>query len=230
MVVRIISTLGCGVEGARDHAVGRECELYFDWNLLHVGVVAEVVSQDTTGRIGLKFTSLDREMQARLKEICDGLRERALAVGSTREQEAMSLSEAGAGAKEAPKPVAKAVQASKPAPVKKSERRKVPRYVSDLPVQLSSAAASADSDVTLITLSVLGGCLEGTSLPEAEQPCELTTEWNGRPLKLFTKVIWKRGKQIGFTFSGLTPEAEKALRQICSGLRLQPMAAPPPEP
>src|SRR3990172_3457476 len=76
VVVRVISTLGCAVEGARDHAIGKECELYFDWNLLHVGVVAEVVSQDTTSRTGLKFISLDREMQARLKEICDSLRER----------------------------------------------------------------------------------------------------------------------------------------------------------
>lgn len=228
VVVRIISTVGCAIEGARDHAVGKGCEIYFDWNLLHVGVAAEVVSQDSTGRTGLKFLSIDREMQARLKEICDALRERALAVGSTREQEALALADAGTSAREAAKPVA--IPAAKPQPAKKSERRKVPRYASDLPVQLSSAASGADSDVMLITLSVLGGCLEGSGLPEADLPCELTTEWNGRPLQLATNVIWKRGKRIGFVFTSLTSEAEKALRQICSGLRMQPMAAPPPEP
>jgi hypothetical protein len=218
--VQVISTLGCAVEGARDHAVGKECELYFDWNLLHVGVVAEVVSQDTTGRIGLKFTSVDRETESRLREICDALRARALAVGVQKEPEtalplADSLSASGQ-----PPSTRKAAAAAPPP--KKMERRKVPRYVGDIPARISNPANGGDTEVTLIVLS---------GLPAAGQTCDLTADWEGRPLVARGKVMWNtQGKKIGLKFGELDKDAEKALRQICSSLRLQPMGALPPEP
>jgi len=228
VMVRIISSNGCAIEGASDHAVGKKCEVYFDWNNLYIGVEAEVVSRDPTGRIGLSFLSLDREMQGRLKEICDALRERAMSVGVSKQQNpAVTLADSATTAEKKTAPARPSGVA--PKPPSKSERRKVPRYVSELEVHLSSPAKGASSDVTLITLSVLGGCLKGSALPEAGQPCELTTEWEGRQLKLQGNVVWKsKEDQVGITFELTDKDAEKLLRQICSNLRIQPMAALPP--
>lgn len=230
VVVQIISTAGCAVEGSSDHGIGKKCELYFDWHNLHVGAEAEVASKDTTGRIGLRFISLDREMQGRLKEICDALRERAMSVGLSKQQDAVvPLADSATTAE---KKAAPARPSSAPhKPPSKSERRKVPRYVSELPASISSTATGGSTEVALITLSVLGGCLEGHSLPETGQSCELTTEWEGHPLKVRGQVVWKSQRgQAGITFTIPDKDAEKLLRQILSNLRLKPMAAPPPEP
>ena len=230
VVVRIISTSGCAVEGTSDHGIGKKCELYFDWHNLHVGAEAEVASVDTTGRMGLRFLSLDLEMQSRLKGICDALRERAMAVGLPKQQDTVqSLADSGTAGEKTAAPLRPSTASPEPPP--KQERRKVPRYVSELPASISSPATGAGTDVALITLSVLGGCLEGSALPEAGQPCELAMEWQGRPLKIQGQVVWKgqRG-QAGIIFIIPDKEAERLIRQICSSLRLQPMAALPPEP
>ncbi len=229
VVVRVISTLGCAVEGAGVHGVGKRCELYFDWQNVQVGVEAEVVSRDTTGRTGLQFLSLDREMQARLNDLCRELRDRAMSVGLPRVQDA-AVPLADSATTQEKKSERKPAAPPPPKPEPKRERRKVPRYASELSVNLSSPVTGASSDVRLITLSVLGGCLKGSKLPETGQPFELTAEWEGRQLKLQGNVVWKtNGEQVGLTFVITDKEVEKLLRQVCSNLRIQPIAAPPPE-
>jgi hypothetical protein len=230
VVVQVISTVGCAVEGASDHGAGKKCEVYFDWHNLHVGVEAEVASRDTAGRMGLRFLSLDREMQGRLKEICDALRERAMSVGLSKQQNAV-VPLADSATTTEKKAATGRPSTAPPKPPTKSERRKVPRYVSELPASISSPTTGASTEVALITLSVLGGCLEGSALPEAGQPCELTTEWEGRPLKVQGQVVWKSPRgQAGIVFTIPDKDTEKVLRQILSNLRLKPMAALPPEP
>ena len=229
VVVRIISTNGCGVEGGTDPNIGNKCELYFDWHNLHVGAEAEVASRDTTGRMGLRFLSLDREMQGRLKEICDALRERAMAVGLPKQQDAVQpLAGSATTTEKSAPPVSPS--AAPPKPPSERERRKVPRYVSELQTRISNPVTGAGSEVALITLSVLGGCIEGSALPEAGQPCELTTEWEGRALSIQGQVVWKSQRgQAGIVFQIPDKDAEKLLRQILSNLRIKPMAPIPPE-
>lgn len=230
VVVRIISTNGCAVEGGADLDMGKKCEVYFDWHNLHVGVEAEVASIDSTGRMGLRFLSLDRDMQGRLKDICDALRERAMAVGLPKQQDSVQPLAGSATTKEKPAPSAHRSTGA-PEPPPKRERRKVPRYVSELHTRISSSATGSSTDVELITLSVLGGCIEGSGLPEAGQPCELTTEWEGPELKIRGQVVWKSQRgQAGIVFEIPDKDAEKLLRQILSGLRLKPMESIPPEP
>ncbi len=230
VLVQVVSTIGCAVDGAPPLGVGKECELYFDWSGLHVGVAAEVASRDSSGRLGLKFKSLDREMQSRLQQIADALRERALSVGIQRQPEAaVPLADSLRVAKQ-PASIRRSPAAAPSAP-QKSDRRKVPRYVGDIPARLSIPTSGSEAEVEIIVLSVLGCCLEGSGLPNAGQMCELTAEWEGRPLVARGEVMWNtQGKKIGLKFADLDPSAEKTLRHICSNLRLQPMGALPPEP
>lgn len=231
VMVRVISTLGCALEGRVPLNEGKKCELYFDWHNLHVGVEAVVASRDTTGRVGLKFLSVDREMQSRLKDICDELRNRALMVGVAQPSEA-EVAAAESGMKSQSKePAAAPLPVSPPKRAPKRERRKVPRYVSELPTRLFQPPSREGISVTLVVLSVLGGCVEGFSLPEPGQECELVTEWHGRELRVRCKVIWNNlGNKAGIAFQAPGEEAERTLRSVCSGLRLQPLAPIPPEP
>lgn len=225
VVVRTISTQGCAVEGASGHELGKKCELYIDWHDLHIGVEAEVASLEPDGLLGLKFLSVDEDMKARLSELCDELRSRAMSVGVSKQQDtADSLAgSVSTGAKATPIPAP-----STPAkPVRERERRKVPRYVSELSAHLSSPSTGTSADVALITLSVLGGCLEGAEFPVG-QPCEISTEWQGKRLKLQADVVWNSEEnRVGVKFSYLDEDAQQLLRQVCSTLRIQPMGPPP---
>jgi len=108
------------------------------------------------------------------------------------------------------------------------ERRRVPRYNSELPAHLSNPATGVASSGTVVNLSVSGGCLEGRGLPEAGQKYELHTEWQGKRLLLRGDVVWKGKEQVGVKFSSLDKGTENLLRRICSNLRLQPLGALPP--
>jgi hypothetical protein len=99
-----------------------------------------------------------------------------------------------------------------------------------LPARLSTLATGASWNATLVTLSILGGCVEGSGLPTPGQQCELVAEWEGKTLRAEAKVIWKGKEQIGFVFTSLGSEVEQLLRQICANLRLQPLAPLPPDP
>jgi hypothetical protein len=232
-VVYAISAQGCSVECDKSPELGKKCELYIDTERGQIGFEAQAVSKDAKGRTGLKFVSVDKETQKRLNELCATLRVQAISAPVLGEIETDQSALESAAAKETPpKPATPWVPPSPPpAAGGKRERRRVPRYVSELRASVLNSATRAATDVSLITLSVLGGCLEGEDLPEPGQDCEVRTEWEGRPLELPGKVVWKaKGRRAGILFEKLDDSAEKLLRQICANLRLQPLAPLPSEP
>lgn len=222
-VVRVLSTLGCAVECEKPPASGKKCELYFDSDFGQIGVEAQAVSKDpSSGRIGLKFLSLDKDMARRLSDLCAALQAQPAASAA---QEMPSAP--------APGPVAAPVPAppsADPAAGLGRERRRVPRYVSEMRAKVSAASGDGPSKVRLITLSVLGCCIEGENLPAPVATCEVSADWDGRMLHLSGEVKWKKGKQAGVKFMSLDEAAERLLRHICANLRLQPLAPLPPEP
>jgi hypothetical protein len=232
VVVQDIGTLGCALEHAAGMRVGKKCELYIDWQGTLLGFEARVVWKDAEGRAGLKFFSVDKDTQKRLGELCAALRAQMSSAPQPKEAETgRSLPGSATTAPLAPPAFpAAAAPSPPPRPARKWERRRVPRYISELRARVSNLATGATSSVTLVTLSVLGGCLEGPQLPEAGQKCELDTEWEGKGLLIQGDVVWKGREQAGVKFASLPEAAEKLLREICANLRLQPMAPMPPGP
>jgi hypothetical protein len=232
-VVYGISAQGCSIECEKSPPVGKKCELYLDTENAQIGLEAQAVWTDSKGRTGLKFTSVDKETQRRLNELCATLRLQALSAPVLGEIDTdLSVPGASSGQEPPPPPATPWVPPSPPpAAAGKRERRRVPRYVSELRASLVNSATGATAEVSLITLSVLGGCVEGQDLPDPGQACEVRTEWEGRALELPGKVVWKaKGRRAGILFEKLDESAEKLLRHICANLRLQPLAALPPEP
>ncbi len=233
VVVRVISTLGCELEDAEVPEPGKKCEVYLDWQDVHIGVEAEVVWK-RRGRMGLKFLSLDRESHRRLRDLCQALSmpqastpapEPAKAAASAIDFKPIPLAEHVAPLPTAPSPPPQ-VAAAQPA---KRERRRVPRYVSELRAHVRNPGTGETRKVRLITLSILGGCLEGGELPDTGQNCDLNTEWQGRPLRVAGHIVWKsKGGRAGLRFTALDETTDRLLRQICSNLRLQPLAPLPP--
>jgi PilZ domain len=217
-IVHAINPQGCSVECENAPAVGKRCELYFDSDRGQIGVEAQAVSKDAQGRIGLKFTAVDKDASKRLNELCGALQLQPASPGGQRS------SQSAAPAPVPPKP------AVDPAVSKGRERRRVPRYISELRASVSNVSAEAISEVALITLSVLGCCLEGQSLPEPSLNCEVMADWEGRTLRLPGEVVWRKNKQIGVKFESLGEETERMLRQVCANMRLQPLAPLPAEP
>ena len=112
----------------------------------------------------------------------------------------------------------------------RAEVPRVPRYNSELPARLSEHGTGGNWSGTLVTLSVLGCCLQGPELPEAGKKCEVSAEWEGKPPRMQGDIVGKHeGVQVGIKFEALNAETEKLLRQVCANLRLQPMTPLPPE-
>lgn len=223
VVIGVISTQGCSVAGAEGPEVGKKCELYIDWQGTELGLQAEVVAREADGSLGLRFLDADRDTQRRLGELCTALRIQAPT------GQAPEIDHGPLPAARVPLPAPLAAPTPKPLPVR--ERRKVPRYVSELRAHVTNSATGASIYVRLVTLSILGGCLEGRETPEKGVRCDLNTEWNGKPLSVAADIVWKNPQgRVGFRFGPLDPAAERLLREICSNLRLQPLASvPPPE-
>ena len=228
VLVRVMSTQGCSIEGVEGLSPGKKCELYIDWRGAQIGLQGKAVSEGEEGSLGLKFLSIDKDTRGRLDDLCDTLRVQSEAGPQQREAEAETESAVPVSLNE---PQLLSV-AEPPTPAAKMhERRRVPRYVSELPAHVSAPASGASWTVTLITLSVLGGCVEASALPEPGQECQVTTEWEGRALLLPGKVVWKSKEgRLGVKFAALDEETERLLRQACANLRLQPMAPLPSEP
>lgn len=233
VVVPLISMLGCAIECANYTNIEKKCELYFDWQDMQVGVQAQVVWRGV-GKLGLKFHSVDEDTRRRLQALCGSL--------AAHPPTAVAGEEASSADPAADSPIY-SMQSSKSAPPPRSAapfaahravaehaRRRVPRYVSEFPAHLSNPATGESSSVTLTTLSVLGGCLEGQTIPEAGTKCELHTEWQGKQLVVPGEVVWKIREQAGVKFTLLDEGSDKLLRQICANLRLQPLASIPPPP
>ncbi len=231
VVVRVISTQGCAIEGTGGLSIGKKCELYIDWQGVHIGVVGKVVSREAEGRMGLKFLSVDKDTRKRLSDLCDVLRVRSLAPPRPEEVARGLFVPDSETEPQLVSPEQLPSRVPSPSPRSARERRQVPRYTSELPARVPDPASGATRSVTLVTLSILGGCLEGPELPPAGQQCEVNTEWDGRPLRLPAEVVWmQEGKQVGVKFATLDEDAQRLLRHVCANLRLQPLARPPPEP
>ena len=226
-----ISTLGCELDQAEGPSVGKNCELYFDWQGTHMGLEAEVVWKDAEGRMGLRFLSLDKESQKRLKALCATLRAQPPLASLPKEAGAARPVPKSVKAREGARRTVLAEAAPSPPLRLASERRhpRLPRYLSELPAHLSNLATEATSSVTLVNLSVSGGCLEGLGLPEAGQKCEFHAEWEGERVLLRGDVVWKGKEQVGVKFSSLDEGTDNLLWRICSHLRLGPLAGLPPE-
>jgi PilZ domain len=224
-VVHLISTLGCAIECEASPALGKRCELYFDAESGQIGVEAQAVSKDAQGRTGLKFLSVDKDSAKRLNELCAALQLQP--VSPAGQEPAPATAAAQEPVHAAPVPAKPAVD---PAIARERERRRVPRYISELRASMSAVSAEVISEVALITLSVLGCCLEGQSLPDPGVFCDVNADWEGRTLRLPGEVVWSKNKQIGIRFESLGEETERLLRQVCASLRLQPLAPLPPEP
>jgi PilZ domain-containing protein len=226
VIVPVISTLGCAIECANYESIGKKCELYFNWQDMQVGVQAQVAWRGA-GTIGLKFNSVDEDTRRRLSALCASLAIRVSAAFPTEEAKS---------ATPLPDPSRALRPASESAPsaarrgILERERRRVPRYISELTAHVSNPATGESSSVTLITLSVLGGCLDGRVLPEPGEKCELHAEWQGEPFVVPGEVVWKIKEEAGVKFAPLDDGLEKLLRQICATLRLQPLAPLPPRP
>ena len=221
-----ISTLGCSLDKAQDLSVGRKCELYIDWQSGQMGLEAQAVWTDASGKVGLRFLSVDKDTQRRLNVFCTSVRTRA---HSPARQTSDSVPRP-ADTPGAPEPPHRTAPPPSAVPMKsapKRERRKVPRYISELRARLTMPATGATARVGLVTLSILGGCVEGRDLPEVGQKCELRTEWEGKELSIQCDVVWKGKQQVGVKFALLDASGEKLLRQVCSNLRLKPMAPLP---
>jgi PilZ domain len=229
-LILVISTQGCSIEGAEDLSPGKKCELYIDWRGAQIGLQGKAVSEDEEGKLGLRFVSVDRDTRKRLDDLCDTLRVQSEAGPQQREPETKPESTVPVSANE-PQLLLAAEPPAPAAPQATHERRRVPRYVSDLSARISTPGSGASWTVTLITLSVLGGCVETSALHEPGQECQITTEWEGRELALPGKVVWKSKQgRVGVRFAALDEETDRLLRQACANLRLQPMAPLPSEP
>ena len=232
VVVGVISMQGCSLESGQDLEVGRKCELYLDWQGTELGFEAQVVEQEADGTLGLRFLSVDRESQQRLSELCNALRLRPPTAATPEIDHApLPLPETAAPPPGGPVVISLSLPAGNAAsPAALRERRRVPHYISELRAHLTNVTTGEGSNVRLITLSILGCCLTGSEAPEAGQPCDLNTEWNGKPLLLPAQVIWKSLEgRVGVKFSSLDPPTEQLLREICSNLRMQP-PSPLPRP
>jgi hypothetical protein len=230
VLIQLISTQGCSIEGAEELTSGKKCELYIDWRGAQIGLQGKAVFEDEEGKLGLKFVSVDRDTRKRLDDLCDTLRVQSEAGPQQREPETKPESTVPVSANE-PQLLLAAEPPAPAAPQATHERRRVPRYVSDLPASISTPAAGRSWTVKLITLSVLGGCVEASELPDPGQVCQVTTEWEGRELALPGKVVWKSKQgRLGVKFAPLEESTDRLLRQVCANLLLQPMAPLPSEP
>lgn len=111
-----------------------------------------------------------------------------------------------------------------------SDRGQVPRYIAELPGQVSQPPGTLPLRVTLINLSVSGCSLEGAGALKAKQDCEISFEWEGQQFRAEAAVTWKSSKgEAGLKFLYVDPSHQQLLRKVCANLRLQPLTHQPEE-
>lgn len=111
-----------------------------------------------------------------------------------------------------------------------NERRQVPRYVAELPAEVSQPPGGPALRVTVVNLSVAGCSLERGAPLKAKQECELSLEWMGRQFRAEATVTWKSSKgEAGLRFLYIDSTNQELLRTICANLRLQPLSPLPNE-
>jgi hypothetical protein len=163
--------------------------------------------------MGLKFLTVDENSQQRLKEICAALATELLLASEPNQADAAHSAKASIS----------------PTLVVASQRnrRRFPRYSSDLACRLSCPATGTASEARLVNLSVGGGCLEGAGLPHVTQICELDSEWEGRRFVVSVEVVWKAKKRAGVRFLPLDESMGKLLNHICAHSPLETPGPPP---
>lgn len=220
VTIRDISLHGCELKRASGSSIGKKCELYFDWRDAQVALEAEVAWEDGKGRAGLKFLRVDQEIQRRLNDLCAELRSQPPEPKES--HAAPSAPHRTSGPAPAPFSTPPAASSRPGQEAGESNRRRFPRYITELMGHLSDPATGTSAGVTLVSLSVSGARLEGSALPDAGHVCELQTEWEGRQLVLPGSVVWRTKDGAGVKFDPLDAETDKHLRRTCANLRLQP--------
>ena len=111
-----------------------------------------------------------------------------------------------------------------------AERRQVPRYMFDGVAQISQAPGGSFATISLKSISVSGCRAEGAGIPPPGQKCDLRIDWEGKEFQAAVEVMWKNGKvEVGLKFLSVDDQNLKMLRNLCSGLMIEPLAPLPPE-
>ncbi|MHB8654117.1 MAG: PilZ domain-containing protein [Terriglobia bacterium] len=221
VTIRDISSHGCELKLAEGSRISKKCELYFDWRDMHVGLEAEVAWSDAKERAGLKFVRVDGEIQRRLNALCDALRTQ-----SPPQQHESHATPSAPIPTDGPTAARSATPPTSPSRPRQEasgpSRRRVPRYLTELPGHLANPATGTTTGVTLVSLSVTGARLEGSALPDTGQACELQAECESGQLLLRGNVVWRTKDGAGVRFESVDEEMDKRLRRTCANLRLQP--------
>lgn len=111
-----------------------------------------------------------------------------------------------------------------------AERRQVPRYLFDGVAQISQASGGVFSTISMKSISVSGCRAEAAGVPPPGQKCDLRLDWEGKEFQAPVEVMWKNGKgEVGLKFLSVDDQNLKMLRNLCSGLLIEPLAPLPPE-
>ncbi len=112
-----------------------------------------------------------------------------------------------------------------------AERRQVPRYSFGGPARLAPILGGAASDISVLSISVLGCRAKGANVPAVGQKCRLSIDWEAKEFSCEAEVKWKKpGGDVGLKFSPLDDKNRIILRELCATLRLEPLAPMPLEP
>ena len=104
------------------------------------------------------------------------------------------------------------------------ERRRVPRYLTEVSAELSHAPGEPGSKVIIEILSVQGSCVRGGALPDAGRKCQLSLEWQGEKIHAEAEVAWKSQQGLaGLKFLSLDQKSSENLRELLATLRMQPI-------
>jgi hypothetical protein len=229
VVIQDISTLGCALEIGEGPSLGQKCLLYIDWQGTQLWIEGQAVRKYGQGKTGLKFLPPDKDTQKQLNDLCAALRIQSRSTPLPKRIETAQPVQHSARALQ-PTPAAVSPSSASSPPTRRpgltpeKARRRVPRYISQLPAQLLDPVTGATSNVALVTLSVLGACLEGPGLPAAGEQCEVHASWEGELLHVQCNVVWRsQDDRAGVKFGSLDAGTEKLLRRICADSRLEPL-------
>jgi len=104
------------------------------------------------------------------------------------------------------------------------ERRKVPRYLAAVTATLTDHESGGAQSVQVEVLSLQGCCLKGDAVPAQGKKCRLTFQWLNQEIRAEAQVVWKdRGGLSGLRFLSTDEATAARLRELCAGLRLQPL-------
>ena len=110
------------------------------------------------------------------------------------------------------------------------DRRQVPRYLFNGPAELSQSPGRPALKVALLRISIQGCFAEGPGIPPVGQKCEVSFEWEGKQFRNQAEVIWRKPNgEAGLRFLSLEQRNLETLRELCAGLRLEPLVPRRPE-